>query len=232
MSLLNKLNINNLGMNIIEDVKTTRLNRLLKLDSNNKLPLLHSSEITKYTKEEITVFCHHNAYYQLPTIELIEKLKTFVIDGKTIEIGSGSGNIGLHLGIPMTDSFQQEKPEYVEIYNKMGQPCVRYGKDVEKIDAINAIIKYKPEIVIGCWVTHKYDKKFHHLGGNIDGINESLFKQLGVKKYIFVGNRNTHKSKIIFNKKNSYKDLEIIQFEGILSRSMNQNENFIAVISF
>lgn len=226
------INVSNMGINIIEDVKSSRLNRILKLDEKSKLPLISSSELLKYTKEEIAIFCHKNAYYQLPTIELIDKLKEYVVEGKTIEIGSGSGNIGLHLNIPMTDSFQQEKPEYVKIYNAMGQPCVNYGKDVEKIDAISAIMKYKPEVVIGCWVTHKYDAKYHNLGGNVDGINENLFKQLGVKKYIFVGNRNVHKSKILFNKKNSYKDLEIIQFDGIVSRSLNQEQNFLAVIYF
>ena len=49
----------------------------------------------------------------------------------------------------MTDSFMQEEPWCRAIYASMQQPTVRYGADVEKLDAAAALPKSRPAVLAG-----------------------------------------------------------------------------------
>lgn len=145
----------------------------------------------------IRQFCLENGIYCLPTTELIDYLKSMIKDKSTIEIGAGHGTIGRLLNIPSTDSFLQEKPEMKAIYDKIKQPTAKYGKNVEKLEAEEALRKYKPAMVIAAWVTHKYEPKKHFNEGNMFGIREH--KILEKANYIFIGNESTHRRKIILD---------------------------------
>lgn len=212
-----------------------KIKKIFSLDENDKLPLLGKSDLEKINRQDLSIFCNLGGYYQVPSIELISFLKELIPDtSKAIEIASGSGNIGYHLGLRMTDSYQQKDDFETALYYKaMGIEPVPYGKDVEKLDAISAIKKYKPEIVLGCWATHLYEENLHYLGGNKDGIAEHLFPAFGVKKYIFVGNENTHKTKPLLNVYNRViKNLKIHKADWLYSRSMAFDKNFILEIDF
>lgn len=174
----------------------------------------------KINQEHLAIWCHKNGIYGLPTDELINWLKTQIV-GKTIEIGAGNGAIGRSLNIPITDSYLMNNLGIAAIYALQGQPITSYPDDVIKLDAIEAIDKYNPETVIGCWVTHKYREDEHSRGGNMFGIEEDYILSK-VKKYIVIGNDAVHSTKRILKyKHNEYK------FPWLYSRSMNTTGNTI-----
>lgn len=91
-----------------------------------------------------------------------------------IEIGAGHGVLAGALSIPATDNRQQEDPELRAYYAQIGQSTVPYGENVEKLDAAAAVAKYRPNIVVACWVTHRFDPKRPHAGGMRDWCRRSI----------------------------------------------------------
>jgi hypothetical protein len=144
---------------------------------------------------------------------------------KTIEIGSGNGTICKVLGIIGTDNFMQQQLKYKVEYEKLKQTIVPYGKHVEKLNAIDAVNKYKPTIVIGAWCTHKYNPNEHWRGGNEIGIDEYKILRK-VKKYIHIGNDKVHVNKPILAFPH-----KIIHKEWLVSRSMSKDKNVIYIWS-
>lgn len=86
----------------------------------------------------------------------------------------------------------QERPEIKMYYLMGGQPVIQYPSDVEKLDAEQAINKYKPDTVIGCFITHKFDYSTN--SGNAFGVQEEFIIK-NVRRYINVGNLETHRLK-------------------------------------
>lgn len=160
--------------------------------------------------------------YTLPTTELIQWLQDN-IEGTAIEIGCGHGSIGRALSITITDSKLQESsnPEIVAYYKLMGQPRINYPKDVLKYEAIEAIKTFKPDTVIGSYITHKYSPQIG--SGNMYGVLEGKILQL-CKKYIHIGNTETHKDKPILKHPH-----EKHYFDWLITRSVNQTANRIYI---
>ena len=48
----------------------------------------------------------------------------------------------------------QEQEPYVSLYRNIGAAAVPYGDQVVEMHASRAVRRYKPDVVIGCWVTH------------------------------------------------------------------------------
>jgi len=149
-----------------------------------------------FTKAQRAVFSHKHAVYGLPTTELIDWLTAEIGGRVAIEVGAGNGGLGRALGIPTTDSHLQLEPEIKLYYMMMGQPTIHYPDDVEKLDYKAAILKYKPEVVVGSWITHKYREDQHDLGGNMHGFEEEWILK-HCKKYIMIGHDKTHWGKPI-----------------------------------
>src|ERR1700733_793994 len=168
------------------------------LDDHNNMIIKSCSDYDKYKKDELRLFCHFHARYLLPTLELIEFLDPLIKKEDTLEIGAGCGDLGRNLGIRMTDNYCQEIPEVKLIYTLTSQPTIAYAKDVEKIDAIEAIKKYKPKNVIGAWVTQWADCDLSVPKGNgsIYGIKENEILDL-VDNYILIGSEKIHGTKKI-----------------------------------
>ena len=199
------------------------LERLLLVDG--KIQCLPFDVLNNFTQEQISLFCHKWAIYQLPTKELIDFIKIQIGDKSVIEIGSGNGCMGRNLGIRMTDNKMQELPEIIAYYRMMGQPTIKYGDDVEKIDAISAIKKYRPECVVASWVTHKFKEGME--SGNALGIEEEEIFGNGVEKYIHIGNEKTHIYKPILN----LFPVKKFKHKTIISRSMSREENIIYIFT-
>lgn len=145
----------------------------------------------QFSWQEIRVFLHHYALYTLPTVELIDYLAN-IIKGKTaIEIGCGLGVIGRTLGIPITDNKMQEWPDVKKHYEAFRQPTIKYPSDVEELDALAAVEKYKPDVVIGSYITHKWDDRT--MSGNWWGV-DTLQLIKNVPEYYMIGNLLTHKN--------------------------------------
>lgn len=195
--------------------------RLLK---NGKLiPISYYELNNDYTQEQISLFCHKHAIYQILTLELLDFLKNEIGDD-CIEIGSGNGAIGNALNIPMYDNFMQERADIKLTYAMMGQPTIVYGDNIINLAANEAVKKVKPKTVLGCWVTQLYKEGISE-NGNMYGIDEiEIFEQ--IDKYILVGNEKTHGNKDLFKK---YKPKEY-QPHWLISRSMSRSLNKIYIL--
>lgn len=197
------------------------------LDDNGYLKILPASFYEELDPVELRIFCHVFARYGLPTTELVEFLKQYIGDHSAIEIGAGCGDLGRALGIPMTDNFCQEWPDVKAIYIAAQQPIIRYGKDVEQIDALDAAKKYKPDIIIGQWVTNWIDPNLPPPpgGGSMYGIKEDLLLE-ECKSYVVIGNSNVHGHKPILAKPHAeVQDKD----RWIKSRANDQSKNVIYI---
>ncbi len=181
-------------------------------------------EISKFSQNAISIFCVKYGIYQVPTTELIKFLESEIADKEsTIEIGAGNGCIGRALGIRMTDNKMQLWPEIQELYSNLQQPVVKYGNDVEEIDANTAVIKYRPHTVIGSWITEKWQEGMQY--GNQWGPQEYKMFSDGVEKYIMIGNHKTHGKKKLLKIMSFRK----YKFPWLISRSLGKDDNIIYV---
>lgn len=193
---------------------------------NGRIRLLPSSEYLSIPRDHLRVWCHTTARYLIPTVELIEWLKIEIGDLKAIEIGSGNGDLGYHLGIPETDNYCQTRPEVMYYYMITGQIPTSPCKEVLRLDAIDAIRRFRPDVVIGAWITRKFIP-----GKDIEGVSEA--NQYGPKeedilkkcrKYIHIGNWNVHSRKTLLSK-----PYEEHSFPWIISRAIDPAKDMILV---
>ena len=157
------------------------------------------------------------------TTELIAYLKDFIGDRTAIEIGAGHGGLGRALGIPATDSHQQDRPEIKAYYNALRQPVITYGDNVEMLDAHSAVEKYKPQVVVASWVTHRYTEARAAAGGNQDGVDEEAIID-SCEAYVFIGNEKVHAGKSIWQRPH-----EKFSPYWVFSRAANGTSDFIAI---
>lgn len=190
---------------------------------NKKIKLLSYDQFQKYSWEELRMFCHIYGRYTLVTKELIEYLKYLIGDRDVIEIGAGAGDLGYHLGIRMTDSKMQRWAAIRKRYLEMGQPTIDYPDDVEELDALAAVKKYKPKVVVASWIT-TFSEYPTFYNSSSYGILEEEILQL-VDEFIIIGNKDFHVDKPIM-KYPCHK----IAFPFLLSRSSNPQGNRIYVI--
>lgn len=192
---------------------------------NGAIKLFPAAHYDRGDWTALRMWCHEHARYGLPTIELVEWLKQQIGDRKAIEIGAGSGDLCYHLGIIGTDNYQQEWPDVRLYYAVLGQPVIKYGEWVERLDALEAVKQHKPDVVIGSWVTHWIDPNLPPPpgGGNMYGIREDeILKR--VDTYIMIGNLEIHKHKPILKLPH-----EELNFPWIKSRAAARDQNRIFI---
>lgn len=181
----------------IQHFDTSDLDRLL-LDNEGQLKVV-PSEVYASIKpwERLRLWTHLHAVYGLPTTELVEYIQG-IIGGRTaIEIGSGNGALGRALEIPRTDNLCQTWPDVSLFYAMTGQPVIKYGKDVEKLEALEAVKKYCPQVIVASWVTQYSDGR-NGRPGSMYGVNEAAMLDLpGVETYILFGSIRNHNHKDI-----------------------------------
>lgn len=177
---------------------------------------------SQFTHDQIYKFMNDEALYVLPTEELIDYLDELIGDKTAIEIGAGRGFIGRELNIHTTDSYQQLcSKKIVKIYDSIGCPRVKYGKWVEKADAISAVRKYRPHTVPGCFVTHKW--RYDTMSGNDEGIDMTKLLSL-VKRFILVGNKVVHKDNPLMKIPH-----QEIMLPGLITKGIHQEEDRIFI---
>jgi hypothetical protein len=193
------------------------------LDSTGRLRILPAAFWQSTTKLERAAFGARTGIYSFPTLELVERLRE-LIDGRTaIEIGAGNGVLAEALGIPATDNFQQRIPRYRSHYEALGIATVPYGSKVIDMDASSAVQHFKPAVVIGCWVTHRFNPLEPDRGGNEIGVDEpDLVRHC--EAYVFVGNERVHQEKPLWARAHS---IEYPTY--VFSRASNESRDFIAV---
>lgn len=207
--------------NSIKPADIGYLNNILSLP--HTMPVPHKV-LKDIPQEYLSQWCLENAYYQVPSQELIDFLAQEIYGKTAIEIGAGNGCIGRNLGITITDSCLQQRPDMREYYHAMGQPTINYPKDIVKMRAEDAIKKYNPQVVVGCWITEKIRGGITI--GAIEGPDEDFIMSYpSVQKYIMVGNMKTHGNKALLRKYNH----RLIQAEWLYTRSLQKQENCIMI---
>ena len=190
------------------------------LDENYILKLLPAATYDSFDRTGLRLFCHNYARYGLPTVELIDWLKNIIGSRSCIEIGSGSGDLAYHLGIKATDNRMQEWGNIKVMYNLSNQPRIRYPYWVEELDAIDAVQRYKPEVVLASWVTEWIDpdRPVPPHGGNMFGVKEHLIISAGDvglsdknPTYILIGNDSTHGKKRIMSQEHKTYNLPFLR---------------------
>lgn len=193
------------------------------LTEPGKPRIMPASYYKNTTPHERALFGVRHGIYGLPTEELIAWLREQIAGRSAIEIGAGHGAIAEALGIPATDSWQQADPVYAARYAQINQPVVQYGKTVEKLDAAAAIAKYKPQVVVASWVTHKWLPQRHSAGGNEMGVDEEALLD-SCETYLFIGNRSVHAGKSIWSRPH-----KLLEPDWLFSKAANGSPDFVAI---
>lgn len=107
---------------------------------------------THYSKNQIWLMMTEMDVYVLPTEELFSFLDSLIGEKSAIEVGAGKGYLGRELNIPTTDSYAKRYPYPMKRDKDMGIPTIVYPKDVEKLDAIKSIKKYRPHTVVSSFL--------------------------------------------------------------------------------
>lgn len=212
-------------MNLIDPRRVRDLTPLVR-DPVGGGPLIMPADFYRTTTvTERAMLGALNAWYGLPTQELVAWLR-FVIDGRSaIEIGAGHGALAKALGIVATDNYLQQDQSISDLYQLCGQKPVEYGAHVQRLDALAAIEAHRPQVVIASWVTHKYLPERHEAGGNMFGVDEEAVID-GCETYIFIGNRKVHAGKSIWSLPH-----QVAEPDFLFSRAVNGSPDFIAVWS-
>lgn len=180
-------------MKLVKKLPLARIEEIdrLVLDDRGLLRVLPAETLRAIP--ELQSWAHFRAIYGFPTAELIDFLRVEIAGLPAVEIGAGNGSIGRALGIPVTDSKLQEREDMALWYATFMQPTIVYPPDIVKLDALAAVARYRPRVVVASWVT-QYGADGRH--SNSWGVDERrLIKQ--VRKYVFVGNANVHRHKEI-----------------------------------
>lgn len=175
-------------------------NMFIKYPLNKPVP---AGDIKEYPIDCWRILLGTLGVFQLPTIELIDFLNHMITDKTAIEICCGIGTIGKILRIPATDRKLYENINGSIAHNqilKTETPLNKYTSNfpdhVETLTANQAVEKYNPEVVIGCWVSQKATNKTI---GSMYGVEEDkLLKK--VNTYIHCGssvNSAHYKKKIL-----------------------------------
>jgi hypothetical protein len=196
-------------------------NRLL--DAQGRLRVVLARELEFTTPEERLLFGVRHGIFGFPTQELVDFLRTRIAGRTAIEIGSGHGVLAQALGIPATDNRQQEDEDIRACYRAIGQFTVPYGDHVEKLDAAAALAAYRPQVVIACWVTHRFEADRVHAGGSSTGVDEAAVIA-ECDEYIFIGNERVHAHKPIWALPH-----EKLTPPWMFSRAVNGSADFVAI---
>lgn len=210
-----------MATHLLQNVDVSYLDELL--DEDGVLVIKDASFYDSIPQEHLALWCHQHGIYCLVTTELVDWCKQQIEGQNAIEIGAGNGSLGRALGIPVTDSRMHERPDVALLYRLQGQPVTTYPDHIVEMDASAAVSYYKPDVVIGCWITHIFNEEDSWRGGNMYGVDERILLQ-NVKKYIVIGNRTVHKNKRILSREH-----DEFQFPWLKSRSLNIDDNLIYV---
>lgn len=182
-------------------------------------------ELRSFSQNQISYFCWKYGVYQIITTELVDFVREKIEGLNAIEIGAGNGCLGRALGIPMTDSHQQARPDMQAYYKKLNQPVTKYPGDVVKAEAIWAIKSSGANCAVGSWVTQKY--KPGMVDGNQWGVDGAILAAR-LKRYVFIGNEIRHSGQDVLR----YCPPDVYKFDWLISRSPYRFANVIWIFDF
>lgn len=170
------------------------------LDSRGRMRLLPASEFARAPHDHLLLWALKRSRYGLPTAELVTWLRTVIGDRRALEVGAGMGDLGFHLGIPMTDSAMQTEPGMAAYYRALGQEPIAPPDDVLRFEALEAVKHFLPRVVIASWLTQLFqpgDEREPKIGSSVYGADEIAIIDRA-ETYIHIGNLGPHKDKRVF----------------------------------
>lgn len=187
-----------------------------------EMKILPASVWESFPWSEMRLLLHETGTYVVPTEELVDYLDKLIGEESAIEICAGNGFIGRELGIPVTDSYQQQDDFGTSVYYQLaGQPTIKYPKDVVKMEANKAVDRFRPHTVLACYATHKW--RYDTMSGNDKGVDfNKLIRK--VKRLILVGNTEVHKDNPLMKIPH-----EEIILPGLITRSAHPETNRIYI---
>lgn len=195
------------------------------LDSDGLLKAVPAALLHQIRPDHLQIWANKNAVYQFATTELVDFLKSEIKgkQEKTIEICAGCGVLSRELGITGTDSYMQQEKRFRKFYETLGQQITKPPEHIKKYEAYAAVRRFRPEIVIGAFVTQHatLDENLRGFTGSPFGVREHMILQK-VKKYILIGNEQTHAGKLIFQLPHRK-----LTFPWLISRCNDQSLNRI-----
>lgn len=167
-----------------------------RLPGSHHLVTPTAAELAALPWLALVKWCYKTARYGLVTRELVEWLKEAIGGRKAVEVAAGQGDLGFALGIPMSDMAVQTTPEMTLLYTLAGQATTSPPPDVERIHAMQALAKYKPQVVVASWMTQKWvnGDTEKSIGSSVYGVDECRLIGL-VETYIHIGNVSVHHDK-------------------------------------
>jgi len=160
--------------------------------------ILPAATYNNIPHELLQAWTNIRGIYQVITKEQVEWTKMKIADRSAIEICAGYGTLGRALQIPFTDVKLQEDESIASIYRKHKTFTINYPKDVIKMEAIEAIRHYRPQVVIGCFVTQWGSHEMPLAPSSPYGPKEWEFFDEGVETYINFGNKAPHFNKRLY----------------------------------
>ncbi len=214
---------------ILPRIDLSKYDRLL-LDERQRMRVHPASVLRELPETELAAWCMQRMRYGLVTEELITFLRELqarenIAPEDTIEIGAGMGDLGHLLNVRMTDSAMQTTPDMRLYYGSLGQPIIDPPSDVDRIEAVAAVKKYRPKMVIASWVTQLYrdgdtPKK---IGSSIYGVDEEWIVR-NVDCYVHIGNSVTHAKQRVGELIHWF-----VQEPWLVSRAADQSANRICI---
>lgn len=163
--------------------------------------------------------------YQIVTAELLLWLRDRIGGRTALEVAAGFGDLGSHLGVVMTDSGIQCRPEVRRYYASLGQAAIDPPSDVICRDAVTAVDQNRPQVVVASWLTQSFAPGDAEagIGSSVFGADEGLI--IGkCDTYIHIGNANVHGDKRALALPH-----ETHSFPWLVSRAADQAKNVIYV---
>lgn len=197
------------------------------LDSNGLLKVVDADIIRSIPLLELRIWARENGVYQFITTEMIDWLRPYFLGKTGLEICAGKGTIGRALGIVSTDSrlLQGGNPLVSSVMQQNHEEPTNPPDDVITFNSNEAVNYYKPQIVVGSFVTQIYKpgENWERISSSEYGTDEELlFKK--VSTYIMFGNLNVHKHKRLFKKKHRE-----YSFPWLITRCEDQTKNRVWV---
>lgn len=208
------------GFRIVEKKDVSYLDNLLKAEGLVRPLAAINLQLIPFS--HLLQWAQFNGVYQFPTLELIDFLRDEIKDQKAIEICAGNGVLSRELGVIGTDSYMQHRKKIRQYYAALNQEITQPSKHVKKYEALEAVRVFRPDVVFGAFVT-QFGTAADAMRGIGSGYGVKEWELLEkVKKYILIGNKQTHAGKRIFS--TPHKEL---YFPWLVSRSFDQSLNRI-----
>lgn len=193
------------------------------LDADGRIRVLPAAYWADTSANERAMFGNRHGIYSFPTVELVDYLRQLIGERSAIEIAAGHGVLAQALGIPATDSRQQEKDYWRNIILAAGITPVPYGPNVIEVHASRAVRDFEPQVVVACYVCHRYDRNQHDAGGNMAGVDERDVLA-NCHTYVMVGHEHVHRNSALWALPHT---IEYPPF--VYSRARHPGRDFIAV---